>query len=103
MEADLRQLLTQTVTLEPWTGYDGYSQPVYGVGVARKCRIVNKTRMVRDAQGQERVSTTTIYLDDDYNTSVRDRVTLPGGVQPILLTVERYPDESGAHHERLMT
>jgi hypothetical protein len=98
MERDLLELLTQTVTVETVTSRDGYGKPVYGTARTYRARVVGKTRLVRDANGVERVSSETVYADST-DLMPTDRITLPDGSQPLILSVGSYPDERGAHHQ----
>jgi len=96
-------LMTQEVTWEPRTGLDEYSRPTYGAATAVRCRVVGRPRMTRDVDGQEVVSTTTIYCDGNPGISPVDRVTLPDGSQPVILRVESYPDENGQVYQQVLT
>ncbi len=99
--SEFTDLLHQTITIEPWTGRDGYGNPSYGAGVSYSARIVGKSQLIRDTQGQEVVSQYTVYLLSNATVDARSRVTLPAGYAPTtppVLAVGRYPDENGIHH-----
>ena len=99
-------LMPDTVTLEPWTGQDGYGEPTYGDPVTYPARVVGKTRLVRTVSGEEKVSTVTVYLGAVPGASPQDRVTLPSRFvpqQPIILAIERIPDETGALYDAVLT
>jgi hypothetical protein len=66
-----------TITVEPWEGNtNDYGEPTYGAAVTLQCRIQDRAKLVRDAQGNERSSTTTIYVAGG-PLRVEDRITLP--------------------------
>jgi hypothetical protein len=95
--------MTQVVTWEPRTGLDEYSRPTYGAATAVRCRVVGRTKLVLDTNGQEVVSTTVVYCDGNPGISPEDRVTLPDGSQPVILRVESYPDETGQVYQQVLT
>lgn len=99
MEKDFLALMPHTVTIQPLTGRDEYSRPTYGPGIQYRARVVGKQKLVRAADGSERVSATTIYVVGVSGISPEDRITLPDGSQPPILAVSRMPDERGDHHE----
>jgi hypothetical protein len=98
MESDLLELLTQTMTVEHVTGRDGYGKPSYGTPATYRARVVGKVKMVRTADGSERVSNATVYVAAT-DVLATDRVTLPDGSRPLILSVGSFPDERGAHHQ----
>jgi hypothetical protein len=104
---DFGELLTQQVTREPVSSEDKYGQPSYGAPTVLRCRVVSKPRLVRSVSAarsetegsvREVVSTAQVWTEP-VQWGVDDRITLPDGTQPIILHVERYPDETGPHHE----
>ena len=104
MLADLAELYAETVSIEPWTGQDAFGASTYGASVVRAARVAGRSRLVRDAGGNERVSTVTAWLAGAFGVTVKDRVTLPvrfSPQKPPLIVVEQQSDENGAHHETL--
>jgi hypothetical protein len=85
----------ELITWAPQTGVDGYGQRLYGSVVSLPSRIDHSTRLVRDAQGEERVSSTQVYLATHEPIGVLDRITLPDGTTPLLLRVDRLADHQG--------
>lgn len=97
----------QTIKIAPFTGRDGYGNLTYGTDVVYRGRLVGKRRLVRNDQGEQVLSTQTIYLGSNVNVSTKDRVTLStgdtGSTEPALLTppileVGRFPDDSRRFH-----
>jgi hypothetical protein len=103
IDPELLDLMTETITVEPFAGETGRGVRSYGSASTYQCRIVGKRRMVRDAQGEEIVSTRTIYLGSAPGVTVRDRLTLPNGDQPMILSVASTPDEDGTYYETIYT
>ena len=102
-----RDLMRQMVSLEPYASVDSYGQPSFEAGQDYRARVVGKVRMVRNWQGQEVVSSHTVYLASNPDVTVKDRLTLSTGDagstdltirQPSILSVGSFPDERGTHH-----
>ena len=73
----------------------------YGTDVEYAAQIEQKARMVRDDQGRQVVSSTTVYLATTTEIKPDARVTLPSGFtprSPKIVTVERPSDEAGVSH-----
>ena len=97
--------MTQSVTLKSRTGMDSYGKPTYSTGaVTYAARVVGRRRLVINAVGQEVPSDWTVYLYGDAAVTPQDRVTLSTAdtgstatlaLMPPILSVGRYPDESG--------
>jgi len=93
------------ITLEPIDSSDAYGQSTYGSPIADiPCHIEEKVRMIRDAQGQERASTTTLYVIGG-PIDPRDRITMPGSFkgpsQPPILSVSNVNDKAGFSHSEV--
>lgn len=87
--------LRQTVAIEPFSAYNDYGEPTYGTAVSNNARIVQKTKMVRDAGGKEVVSTTQIYVNGSATVATTSRITLPDGTKPLILAIDITPDARG--------
>lgn len=71
------RFMPHTVTVEPFVG-DGAYGPVYGDPATVRCLIDDTRRMVRDTDGVEVVSETTLFADVDANVPVQSKVTVRG-------------------------
>lgn len=115
MDAALKELLVQTVTIEPWTGNNFDGSAKYGTAVSYAARVVGKALALRTAfsidagPGEMPDATFSIYLDatDATRISVRDRVTVPAAYRPDnratvkIFTVSWFPDENGMYFVKL--
>jgi len=115
MDWQLRQLLVQEVTIEPWTGNTFDGQPTFGTGVAYPARIVGKMMQIRNTfvmqvgAMEEAIPTFTIYLhaDEETRISTRDRVTVPEQYRPdgqatvLIYTVGWFPDQDGMYYAKI--
>ena len=104
MLPELRDLCRQTVEVARRTCADDYGEVVYGNDVAYSARVAGRHRLVRDARGEQVLSTRTVYFAGAPALDVHDRVTLSTGDvgsteemvrRPALLDVQRLPDDLG--------
>ena len=97
--------MPHTIKWESFTGFnDDYGHPFRLAPVDLKCRIDEKVRRVRDANGEEKVSTTMLYVLGG-PMDVKDRITLPdtvkGPKQPPILTVSNQWDKTEFSHSEV--
>lgn len=85
-------LLRHTVTVEPYEGDSAY-EPLYGTPVSVRCFLEEKTRTVRDRQGQEVTSSSTLYARLGTVCPAESRVTLPSGRQTTVIAALRRDGE----------
>lgn len=93
----IENYLNQTCGWKSRTGHDGY-EPTYAASVTIACRWENKRRMVRNFQGVEVVSESTVYCKE----AVRPNDTLTyDGRDCIVITVSDQPalDGTVSHRE----
>ncbi|MEV4245230.1 hypothetical protein AB0J63_17665 [Streptosporangium canum] len=67
-------LLVHQVLVEPFEG-EGPFGPEYGEAVTVRCFVDEKRRLVRNAEGSEVVSETTVYMPLDTTCPTGSRVT----------------------------
>lgn len=79
-------LLVHTVTVEPWSGSGAYGD-IWGTPFTMACFVEDKRRLVRDADGSEVISETTVYANRGPTIPNRSRITLPSGRQPLVIVV----------------
>ena len=80
-------LLTHSVTVAAYEGDSAYG-PRYAAPVAVRCFLEQKTRTVRNKEGQEVVSSGTFYarLAEAQTACVAEsRVTLPDGTETLII------------------
>lgn len=100
---DFRDMMSDTITFKKSTSVDKYGKRTMGAASSPIiCRVLTKPTMVRTEAGEEKVSSTTVWLDGVYGVEPEDEVTLPNGKKPKVMTVERYTDETGPAYEKVM-
>ncbi len=87
--------LRQPVIVERWLGQDAYAKPIFSPPVTIMGQVSGVAQLVRSATGQETASNTTIILPGDAAVTVKDRLTLPDGTHPTILSANTAPDAAG--------
>lgn len=65
-------------------------------------RVVRNNRMVKDQDGEEVMSTTQVYIEDDVTVAIDDRVELPDGSTPDIIGIQkRKKPNATVHHTRI--
>ena len=104
MLPELTGFCRQTVQVAAKTGIDGYGQIEYGANTTYRVRLVGKRRLVRNDQGDEVLSTHTVYFVANPAIRAHDRRTLStrdvnstetGAITPQILSVGKFPDDLG--------
>ena len=101
MDADLKLLMADRVPIAPRAGRDLFQNPTYGAAVEHPARVVGKVTRVKTQNGEEKVSTVTVYVDTVAAISLEDQLTLPGGWlprTPQILKVQPVENEDGPDH-----
>jgi hypothetical protein len=98
---DFHDLMPHSVTVEHITGRDQYGKPVYADPVVYpNCRVVYRNTRVSttrgEAVGHSTVAAGYVIFGDVVDLSIDDRITLPDGKQPPILSIESPSDERGA-------
>lgn len=103
-------LMTDTISWSTAGALDSYGVPTFGAVRSMRARIVEKTGEIRDKAGNVREARGVIWCVQDsthanaqtFLPTADDKVLLPDGTTPPILTVESYPDADGVtHHHRV--
>jgi hypothetical protein len=84
------------IGIERWGGQDALGAPLYGPLTPVRALVEAKTRVVRATDGREVLATTKLTILQPITLSVLDRITLPDGRQPPLISVEGLVDPGAA-------
>ena len=87
MDPALQTMLTETVSLQSYTGQDAYGKPSYGPAVMHPARVAYRVTTLANAQGQERTSTSILYMDGGVVVTLKDRIVLPDGTAPAIQAI----------------
>jgi hypothetical protein len=96
MDPELAEMLTQTITVEPFASEDARGKPSYGAPTSYRCRRVDRTTVVRTTDGREIVSRGFLIVAPPATIGEKDRLTLDNGrVVPILAVGDPRDPETG--------
>lgn len=102
MEGPLVSLLQQQLSVKPFVSRDRYNKPVYGVAVLFAARLTFKPKLIRAADGQEKMSSGEAWLDVWPAIGLEDEVTLPDATVPPILRIDKLADTSGVPHHTVI-
>lgn len=98
------QLMPSTVKVSTRSGFNSYGEPTFAATTTNyRARIVEKREFVRTASGEtiEQVHLMWVRSTGATSITVDDRITLPDGTTPQVLSVELFTDEDVEHHRRI--
>jgi hypothetical protein len=100
LDPELLALMTiHTITREPYTGQDGFGAPTYGAAETVKGKWEAVTKQVRTPSGDEATSGDRIFFPGDPGINYDDRLTLPDGRQPPIMSISKLSaDDPDVHH-----
>ena len=98
-------MMNSTVTVSTRASHNSYGEATYSTSSATyRARIVEKPGFIREAAGETIQFSHTLWIRSTGSVSITatDRITLPDGTKPPIVAVERYPDDEGEHHVKVM-
>lgn len=98
---DWEDMLINTCYHQALSSRDASGVPTYGTAATYKCRVVYKNARVVDSYGNEVVARGMIWFMGTPNIDPNDKITMPDGDAPPIISVERYTDEVGLHHTKV--
>lgn len=113
-DRDFLEFMDRTVTVRQFSGYstDGFSTRAYSSGYVLACYVERKHQLVKDSNGRDVVSTTTVYAPPYDNSTgqtqvtiaVQDQIVLPAGYNPSnsstpppIISVMNLDDDTGRY------
>ncbi len=96
---DFLDCMPSSITREPFLSHDRYGERTFGAGAAIQCRVQEKIERVTIPSGEEVLARGRVYLGAIVGVSTEDKITLPDGTTPEILSVMKVNDEEGPHHE----
>jgi hypothetical protein len=102
LDLELLALMTQTITIAPYTGQNAYAAPQFDTPVSYSCRVSAMNEYVRSHDGREVVAKGKVYVAMTTIPSVQDRVVLPVAYldefPPILNVLPEIDDAGDVNH-----
>lgn len=102
--SDFLDLMPFTVTYEAAATRDAYGKvSTYAAAISYRARVTyTHKRVVSRATGQDVVSSTQAWLAGVIAMlNVDDRITLPDGTTPLIISWDLSTDEKGNHHTKV--
>ena len=82
--------------------FDNYGEPTFSTATTKiRARIVYKPTVVLDFLGEEVIANITAWVASTSDLATTSQYTLPDDSTPPLVSISRYPDEDGLHHQVL--
>lgn len=103
LDPPLLDLMPHTVSVYEVDGFNDYGEPAYSTSPTNYQGMVEeRPEMVRDAFGQEVVTSHVVYLASTSRIPITARVVLPDGSEPPMIRSTVLYDETGdIHHVAL--
>jgi len=94
------EMMTDTIIFNAGSTIDKYGKRTYGgTQTTATGRVVYENRLMKDAEGQDIVTTGRVYLYGAYPTlTLADKITLPNSTTPVIVALETKKDTGGNHH-----
>jgi hypothetical protein len=99
IDTALTDIMVDTITLAAVSAKDAYGKHTWSTAVTvANCRVQTGNHKVVDATGVEAIAVGKVYVPGSPALSLFDKVTLPDGTQPPIITIDRVGDEIGSNH-----
>lgn len=86
-----KKWLKQSITLYPASGFNSNGQSTYSTSSTIPCLIQQQVMNTRDMMGNDAISTTQILIDGGVTITNKDKITLPDGTQPYIISIREMP------------
>lgn len=107
IEPELRAMMVDSIHWEPVTGVDQYNKFTYGPKqLIEFCRVQEWTERItargeKNAEEENLVPASIIFIADTYPIKMNDRITLDDGSVLRVYSVGFVKNQNGFHHMRL--
>ena len=94
------EMFTDTVTINAGSAIDKYGKRTYGgTQSSIQARVIYETKLMKNMEGQDIVSAGRVLLYGPYTgITLADKLTLPNGTTPVIVSIETKQDTAGPHH-----
>lgn len=99
IDAALLEIMVDTITIAGVATRDAYGKRTWSSATTvTHCRVQTGAHKVTDTEGTEVIASGKVYVPGSPTLTLYDKVTLPDGTQPPIITVDRVGDEIGSNH-----
>jgi hypothetical protein len=104
IDASFLEMMPDTVVFNASTVTDKYGKKTFGgTNVSVRCRIIDDTVLVKNAEGQDIVSVGKAILYGDYSSlTLGHKMTLPDGKTPVIVKIDSKNDTSATTHHTVV-
>mgnify|MGYP003394488181 FL=1 len=95
---DWLDMMPHTVTHEEFSARSSYGAPAYGSPASYRARVSYESSYVRKSDGSEVLARGKVVIAGTPTVTPEDRITLPDGSTPQIITANVHADGGGAHH-----
>jgi len=95
-------LMPLTIQVSHLASVNSYNEATYSSPVEYRARLEPTRRFLRGPEGTEQLVSARLIVDAQGELVESDRVTLPDGTQPLVVSVTTEYDENGIHHQTYM-
>jgi hypothetical protein len=95
LDSALLELMTDTVTIEPFVSMTGNQAHTYGSAVTYQAQVLPFSTRIINQQGREVESTASVIIPGRIAVDHRSRITLPSGFSPQHPPIQRVEPAAG--------
>lgn len=98
------EMMPDTVVFNATTATDKYGKKTFGGdNISVRCRLIDDTVLIKNAEGQDIVSTGRAILYGDYSSlTLGHKITLPDGKTPVIVKIDSKNDTSVTTHHTVV-
>lgn len=104
--ANFLEMMPDTVVFTPTATTDKYGKKTFGASntnVSVRCRLIDDTVLMKNAEGQDIVATGRAILAGNYDSlTLGHRLTLPDGRTPVIMKIDSKNDTSATTHHTVV-
>jgi hypothetical protein len=100
INAKFYEMMPDTITFNAGSSIDKYGKRTYGGTVtSARGRVIYDSKLIKNTEGQDIVSSGYVILYGPYaSLTLGDKITLPNGTTPVMVSIETKKDTGGNHH-----
>lgn len=92
-------LMPLTIQVQHQSSINAYNEATYTAPVEYQARLEPTYRLLRSPDGTEQIVSARLIVDAQGELVETDKVTLPDGKTPLVVSVTTHWDENGIHHQ----
>ena len=102
LDQDFLALMPLTISVQHEADVNEYNEQVWSAPTTYRARLEPTRRFLRRPDGTERLVSARLIVDAQGSLRESDKVTLPDGTHPLVVSCTTEYDENGIHHQTYM-